>query len=45
MQELSNIGLMPEDWGGDVPMVKVVKSQTMRQHLSAYVSIHQFLFD
>lgn len=23
MQELSNIGLMPEDWGGDVPMVKI----------------------
>lgn len=23
MQELSSIGLMPEDWGGDVPMVPV----------------------
>lgn len=23
MQELSQIGLMPEDWGGDIPMVKV----------------------
>lgn len=23
MQELSTIGLMPEDWGGDVPMVKI----------------------
>lgn len=23
MQELSSIGLMPEDWGGDIPMVKV----------------------
>ncbi|KAH9326040.1 hypothetical protein KI387_006218, partial [Taxus chinensis] len=23
MQELSSIGLMPEDWGGDVPMVHV----------------------
>ncbi|CAH9104310.1 unnamed protein product [Cuscuta epithymum] len=23
MQDLSSIGLMPEDWGGDVPMVKV----------------------
>lgn len=23
MQELSAIGLMPEDWGGDVPMVKI----------------------
>jgi hypothetical protein len=23
MQELSSIGLMPEDWGGDVPMVQV----------------------
>ncbi|KAK9674559.1 hypothetical protein RND81_12G240900 [Saponaria officinalis] len=23
MQELSSIGLMPEDWGGDVPMIKI----------------------
>lgn len=23
MQELSLIGLMPEDWGGDIPMVQV----------------------
>ncbi|XP_051135085.1 translation initiation factor IF-2, chloroplastic [Andrographis paniculata] len=23
MQDLSSIGLMPEDWGGDVPMVKI----------------------
>ncbi|CAL2253418.1 unnamed protein product [Prunus armeniaca] len=23
MQELSSIGLMPEDWGGDVPMVQI----------------------
>ena len=23
MQELSSVGLMPEDWGGDVPMVQV----------------------
>jgi len=23
MQELSSIGLMPEDWGGDIPMVQV----------------------
>lgn len=23
MQELSSLGLMPEDWGGDVPMVQV----------------------
>nr|GMC74763.1 translation initiation factor IF-2, chloroplastic [Ipomoea batatas] len=23
MQELSSIGLMPEDWGGDVPIVKI----------------------
>lgn len=23
MQDLSSIGLMPEDWGGDVPMVQV----------------------
>lgn len=23
MQELSSIGLMPEDWGGDTPMVQV----------------------
>lgn len=23
MQELSSIGLMPEDWGGDVPMIQV----------------------
>lgn len=23
MQELSSIGLMPEDWGGDTPMVKI----------------------
>lgn len=45
MQELSTIGLMPEDWGGDVPMVKVDKLQTMRQHLSGYISIHPFLFD
>ena len=26
MQELSSIGLMPEDWGGDIPMVQVVIS-------------------
>lgn len=24
MQELSTIGLMPEDWGGDTPMVLVL---------------------
>jgi hypothetical protein len=24
MQELSGIGLLPEDWGGDVPMVQVI---------------------
>ncbi|XP_044502206.1 translation initiation factor IF-2, chloroplastic-like [Mangifera indica] len=23
MQELSSIGLMPEDWGGDIPMVQI----------------------
>lgn len=23
MQDLSSVGLMPEDWGGDVPMVKI----------------------
>ncbi|KAL0306637.1 UNVERIFIED_CONTAM: Translation initiation factor IF-2, chloroplastic [Sesamum radiatum] len=23
MQELSSIGLMPEEWGGDIPMVKI----------------------
>jgi hypothetical protein len=23
MQELSSVGLMPEDWGGDIPMVQV----------------------
>lgn len=23
MQELSALGLMPEDWGGDIPMVQV----------------------
>nr|DAD37317.1 TPA_asm: hypothetical protein HUJ06_007958 [Nelumbo nucifera] len=23
MQELSSIGLMPEDWGGDTPMIKI----------------------
>lgn len=23
MQELSQAGLMPEEWGGDIPMVKV----------------------
>ena len=27
MQELSSIGLMPEDWGGQTPMVKVPKLQ------------------
>ena len=26
MQELSSIGLMPEDWGGDIPMVQVIIS-------------------
>lgn len=26
MQELSSIGLMPEDWGGETPMVQVVIS-------------------
>lgn len=26
MQELSSIGLMPEEWGGDIPMVPVVIS-------------------
>ncbi|KAA3467312.1 translation initiation factor IF-2, chloroplastic [Gossypium australe] len=24
MQELSSVGLMPEDWGGDIPMVQVI---------------------
>ena len=24
MQDLSSIGLMPEDWGGDIPMVQVI---------------------
>ncbi|KAK2403098.1 translation initiation factor IF-2, chloroplastic [Trifolium repens] len=23
MQELSSIGLIPEDWGGDIPMVQI----------------------
>ncbi|PKI47666.1 hypothetical protein CRG98_031952 [Punica granatum] len=23
MQQLSSIGLMPEDWGGDIPMVQI----------------------
>lgn len=27
MQELSSIGLMPEDWGGDIPMVQVCELQ------------------
>ena len=26
MQELSQIGLMPEDWGGNIPMVQVLMS-------------------
>lgn len=25
MQDLSSIGLMPEEWGGDTPMIKVLK--------------------
>lgn len=25
MQDLSSVGLMPEEWGGDTPMVKVTK--------------------
>jgi hypothetical protein len=29
MQELSSIGLMPEDWGGDVPMVQVCISHLL----------------
>lgn len=27
MQELSSIGMIPEDWGGDIPMVQVCKME------------------
>lgn len=41
MQELSSIGLMPEDWGGDIPMVQVNISQTKKfsLHISMILSI------
>lgn len=29
MQELANFGVVPEAWGGDVPMVKVWFSQNI----------------
>lgn len=41
MQELSSIGLMPEDWGGDIPMVQVSISQMqiLTLHISVALSI------
>lgn len=36
MQELSSIGLMPEDWGGDVPMVQVYISYWLEMESLSY---------
>lgn len=44
MQELSGIGLMPEDWGGDVPMVQVsaLKGQNVDSLLETIMLVAEF---
>ncbi|MCO5611623.1 hypothetical protein L7F22_065877 [Adiantum nelumboides] len=44
MQELSGIGLMPEDWGGDVPMVQVsaLKGQNVDSLLETIMLVTEF---
>ena len=35
MQELASVGLMPENWGGDVPVVQVFIQNGMHFYLEA----------
>ncbi|KAI5066937.1 hypothetical protein GOP47_0017465 [Adiantum capillus-veneris] len=44
MQELSGIGLMPEDWGGDIPMVQVsaLKGQNVDSLLETVMLVAEF---
>eukprot|EP00250_Pteridium_aquilinum_P019081 c24285_g1_i1 orf=829-4104(-) len=44
MQELSNIGLLPEDWGGDIPMVQVsaLKGQNVDSLLETVMLVAEF---
>lgn len=37
MQELSSVGLMPEDWGGNVPMVQVILSVLQHAVILSYL--------
>ena len=39
MQELSNIGLLPEDWGGDVPMIQVIMLIVLRYSSGAIINL------
>ncbi|KAH7302165.1 hypothetical protein KP509_23G059100 [Ceratopteris richardii] len=44
MQELSGIGLMPEDWGGDVPMIPVsaLKGENVDSLLETIMLVAEF---
>lgn len=44
MQELSGLGLMPEDWGGDIPMVQVsaLKGQNVDSLLETVMLVAEF---
>jgi translation initiation factor IF-2 len=42
MQELSQIGLMPEAWGGDIPMIQVVDSHNLDEKFPCYI-LHQLV--
>lgn len=44
MQELSALGLMPEDWGGDIPMVQVsaLKGQNVDSLLETVMLVAEF---
>ena len=39
MQELSGIGLLPEDWGGDVPMIQVIMLIVLRYSSGAIINL------
>ncbi|PPR94382.1 hypothetical protein GOBAR_AA26288 [Gossypium barbadense] len=49
MQELSSVGLMPEDWGGDIPMVQIsaLKGQNIDDLLETVMLVAEVraLFD
>lgn len=46
MQDLSSIGLMPEDWGGDIPMVQVCFSNLLIfiAYIVCALSVYPFLW-